>query len=383
MLTQNGFAALSDVYDAAINLGRWRRALDSVSKAADAKAISLLIRRPDPKARDLQMLNSTYLNFARSPWGVYYGLRYSHLQDPDWEFLSRQPAQIPTPDTQTGVSAEALNRRADYAFLRKKLGVGRRLGVRLNSDKVWFDAISIAFDSKVSEIPAHAMAEVSLLLPHLTKAVEIGRTFAQLKSRYSAVLTALDRVKVGLAIALPTGEIIVQNEEADRILGLQDGVTKARDGHLQCAAADQTAELSHAITQACSTARGEADAVECLMSISRASKAAPILLDVAPLRDSKAELDGPLEGALVTLIDPDRVPHLKMNRFVMLYDLTPAEAAVCGLILQGTETAQIAEMRNTSPVTVKNQIATILSKTGVRRRAELIRLVIRVLPPVE
>jgi hypothetical protein len=68
------------------------------------------------------------------------------------------------------------------------------------------------------------------LLPHITKAVEIGRTFSQLKSRYSAVLTALDRVKVGLAIALPSGDVIVENEEAQRILSLKGGLKKLGRG---------------------------------------------------------------------------------------------------------------------------------------------------------
>jgi DNA-binding CsgD family transcriptional regulator len=33
-------------------------------------------------------------------------------------------------------------------------------------------------------------------------------------------------------------------------------------------------------------------------------------------------------------------------------------------------------------VTTKNQISSILAKTGVNRRAELIRLLMRVMPPV-
>lgn len=378
-----GYAALTQIYDAAVNLGRWRRALDGVAEALDAKAIALLIRRPDPDSRDLQMLNSTYLNFIRSPWGLYYGLRLSRLQDPDWDFLSKQPAHHPTLDTQIGPTAQELDRRADYAFLRKRLRVGRRLGVRLNSDKLWFDAMSIAFPSGSDVIPPSALEGTQFLLPHLTKAVEIGRTFAQLKARYSAVLTALDRVKVGLAIALPSGEIIVENDEAKRILSLKDGLTKERNGQLRCHDVDQSAELTEAVQKAANTARGEDNCDEWLLAVQRPSALSPLLLDVAPLKDSKAELDGPLEGALITVIDPNRIPHLRMDRFVALYGFTDAEAEVFHFVLQGSSIPDIAEARNTSPVTTKNQISAILNKTGVARRSELIRLAIRVLPPVE
>jgi len=383
MLKPEGYAALTHVYDAAVNLGRWRQALDAVADAVDAKAIALLIRRPDPSARDLTMLNSKYLEFIRSPWGIYYGLRLSRLQDPDWDFLSRQPAHQPSADSEIGPSTSDLDARADYKMLRKKIGVRRRMGVRLNSDKVWFDAMSIAFDSSRTAISSGAIAGIMPLLPHLTKSVEIGRTFSQLKSRYSAVLTALDRVRVGLAIALPSGEIIVENDEAKRIFDLRDGLIKNPDGKLVCGNPDQTAEIQAHIIDAANTARGEADQPESMMAIHRRSEAERYLIDIAPLSDSKAEIETGLQGALVTIIDPERIPHLRMGRFVALYDLTPAEAEVCGLILQGLSIGDIAESRDTSPVTTKNQVASILSKTGVARRAELIRLVIRVLPPVD
>jgi len=378
-----GYAALTHVYDAAVELGRWRRALDAVTEAVDAKAIALLIRRPDPSARDLTMLNSTYLDFTRTAWGMYYGLRLSRLQDPDWDFLSRQPAHEPSADTEIGPSADDLDARADYRMLRKKLGVRRRLGVRLNSDKVWFDAMSVAFDTTHSAVPTQAMAGIVPLLPHLTKSVEIGRTFSQLRARYSAVLTALDRVRVGFAIALPSGEIIVENDEAKRVFGLNDGLSKAADGRLLCAEPDQTAEIQAHILTAASTARGEADKSESLMAVPRRSEAERYLIDIAPLSDSKAEIETGLRGALITIIDPERIPLMKMDRFVALYDLTPAETDVCRLVLQGFSVTDIAESRNTSPVTAKNQIASVLSKTGVSRRAELIRLVVRILPPVE
>ena len=98
MLDKDGYAALSHIYDAAVNLGRWRRALDAVAIAVEAKAIALLIRRAGPTANDLNMLNTTYLRFTRTPWGIYYGLRLSKMQEADWAFLSKQDAHRLTLD---------------------------------------------------------------------------------------------------------------------------------------------------------------------------------------------------------------------------------------------------------------------------------------------
>ena len=382
MLNPEGYAALTHVYDASLNLGRWKRALDAVTKSLDARAIALLIRGPDPSAKDLTMLNSKYLDFTRSVSGLYYGLRFSHLQKPDWDYLSRQPAHQLTTDDEIGVPTSELDARADYRFLHEKLGVRRRLGVKLNNDKVWFDAMSIAFDGCHDRIPADALRSILPLLPHMTKSVEIGRTFSQLKSRYASVLNALDRVRVGLAIALPSGEIIIANDETQRIFALKDGLSKSADGHLRCHESDQNSEIQAHIVAAANTARGEGDRAESLMALRRPSNAEPFLVDIAPLSDTASNAETGLQGALITIIDPERIPHLKMTRFTTLYGLTPAEAEVCGLILHGLSVNEIAESRNTTPITTKNQINSVLSKTGAAKRADLIRLVIRVLPPV-
>ncbi len=284
MRIHESYFALTEIYHPAFNLGRWRRALGSVSQAVEARAIALLIRRPGEASKDLQMLNSTCLKFVRSPWGAYYDFRLSRLQNPDLEFLSKQPTHQPTLDTLIGPPPAVLGKRANYAFLRKRLKIGRRLGVKLNSDKVWFDAMSIAFTESASHVPWSAIEETKFLLPHLSKGVEKGRTFVQLKLWYSAVLTALNRVKVGLAIALPSGDIIIENDEAKRILAQKDGLTKGHDGHLKCHIQNENAKLNEAIFETANTARGEENCHEWLIAVQRPSGLSSLLLDLAPLK---------------------------------------------------------------------------------------------------
>ena len=304
------------------------------------------------------------------------------MQNQDWDFLQAQPPHVPVPDLETGLSAEALDARKDYAFLRKRTGVARRLGVRLNADSVWFDAMSIGFDRQRVEIPLSANERSRALLPHLTKVLEIGRVFALLKARYKAALAALERVQAGIVIALPEGQIVVKNAEAERIFGLKDGITLSGDGRILTSDPDVTSKIRAHIFDVGSTAQGLANRHESLISIARPSGLTPFLIDIGPISDSKAELEKGLDGALITLIDPERIPYLRMDRFTELYGLSPAETDVCRLIADGVSVAEIAERRGTSPTTAKNQVSTVLSKTGVRSRTELIRLILRVLPPV-
>jgi DNA-binding CsgD family transcriptional regulator len=376
------YQALELIYDTAVNPGSWRRALDATATAIDAKAIALVIRGKKAGSKDLTMMSSVYLDFSRTPAGWYYGACLSRMQNKDWNFLQAQPAHKPIPDLDTGLSADALDARKDYAFLRRRTGVARRLGVRLNADSVWFDAMSIGFDQQEFEVPLSASERSRALLPHLTKALEIGRVFALLKARYKATLSALDQVQARIAIALPDGQVIVKNTEAERILGLKDGIALAGDGTIVTADPDVTSKIRTHILDVCSTARGQANRHESLVSITRPSGLTPILSDIGPVSDSKAELEQGLEGALVTIIDPERIPYLRLDRFAKLYGLTRAETDVCRWIADGASIAEIAERRSTSPTTAKNQVSAVLSKAGVGSRIELIRLILRVLPPV-
>jgi DNA-binding NarL/FixJ family response regulator len=55
-------------------------------------------------------------------------------------------------------------------------------------------------------------------------------------------------------------------------------------------------------------------------------------------------------------------------------NLTEAERQVATLLIQGLSNADIAESRRTSSRTVANQVESIYRKTGVRSRAEFVKL---------
>lgn len=374
--------ALELIYDTAVRPGGWRRALDQTTSIVGARGIALVIRGRNAGAPNLTMMSQVYLDFSRKPSGWYYGAFLARLQETDWDTLRSFPVHKAIPDTDAGLSADELDVRADYRFLRKRTGVARRVGVRLNPDEVWFDAMSIGFDRSLNQAPTGLSEQIKPLLPHFSKAIEMGRMFTLLKARYRAALSALDHVQAGLVIALPGGAMIVENAEAQRIFDLSDGLAKGRDGYLSTQDADLTKRVRLAIEAAASTADGTGNQHEVLFAIPRPSGETPILLEVAPISDAGGELETGLRGALITLIDPNRAPYLKLERFAALYNLTAAETDVCRWVAEGAGIPEIADRRGTSPTTTKNQIAAVLSKTGVHSRAELIRLVLRVLPPV-
>lgn len=375
--------ALGNIYDAAIRPGRWRRALDGIAKVGEADAAALMVQQVAGDARDKQLLNSRYLDFSRSLAGSFYALRHGTKQKNDWAYLAQQEVRTLIRDTDMGIPAEVLDRRGDYAYLRRKLGVARRVGVRLNGDAGWFDGMSLAFPVSIPYVPEAAMMRLEPILPHIAKSLELARTFSELKRRYAAVLSALNQVDVALAIAIPTGEIIVKNTRAEEIFSEKDGIRLRADGRIECSGSKATSAIAKSIVRNGATASGNGNTSGEYFTIPRPSGRADYVIDVAPLSASDDELDRMLNGALLTIVDLAAPPNLEVEKFTTVYGLSPSEADVCAMILQGYDLREIARHRDTTTTTAKNQLAAVFAKTGMASRADLVRLALRMLPPVK
>ena len=371
------FGAIGLIYDAAIDPARWDAALDAVAELMDARACALLVRGGDDLPYDLTALSQAYRTFVATSEGEHYLRELRPFEAPDWEAFARQSVGEPFADVAVGITRDCLDTRPDCIALERHLGVRRRIGVRLNDTLVWFDGLTMGFRPGLDNLP---VAELAPLVPHLARAVELGRTFSHLRARYHAVLTVLDRVSAGLAIALPDGQIIMCNTEAERILATRDGIALDRGRRLYAASSDDSLAIGRGIAVAAATARGEGRDTETCIHLKRRGHASPLLLDITPLRDSGHELDMHLKGALITLIDPDRTRRLNVDRFARLHAFTAAEHDVCRMLVHGQSVAEIAEQRGTAQVTAKNQIARLLTKAGARTRFDLIRKIVRTLP---
>jgi len=374
---------LLDLYDAAVRPGRWRHALDGVSKTTGARATMLRIRRPSGWAPELHLLDSRYLAFARSPAGLFYQMRYSHLQRPDWGFLSEQAAETPIWDVDAGYAAKDLDQRGDYAFLRKRLAVQRRLGVRLNADRLWFDGLSLGYAQEATHAKEKVAGTLAPLLPHIVQAAEMSRLFIALRKKYAAALAALDHVDLAMVILNPERQLILANDKGSALLAENQSFETAPDGRVRLRDAHLDLEFARLVARACATSAGEGDAAQSVLTVTAPNGQGALLCDVSPLKDAGREIDVASPACLVTMISPDTLPKVKMDRFAKMYGLSPAEEAVCALAFSARRIAEIAERRDTAEVTVKNQIASILNKTGTTSRLELMRLIIATHPAIK
>ena len=376
----NPHERLIHIYDAATSAQNWTRALDHCGEAGGAKGVALFASNNHSFEFQLAATNSFYPN--NSKLVAEYLDRFRRYDEYSVNFVFNKPTLQRVEDTEIWPNFEEQRDREDLAYLLKKFGVFRRSAYNLARTKAWTAVIGFHYDQSVSEPTLVWKEHSDILMPHLSKVIEINRFCAQLRQRYQAVLTVLDHIDVALCAVLPSGEVLVQNRRAQQIFDATDGITLTRSNHFLLRDEEITAAVKSFIEECSATAVGEATHVERIVKAPKRSLGDPYLIEISPLRDGDNELNEKLAGALMLIVDPQNPPKLSVDALVKLHDLTKAESEVVDNLLEGRTLPEIAEIRSVSVETVRNQAKAIYLKLDVHNRAELIRKIANLSPPV-
>lgn len=222
---------------------------------------------------------------------------------------------------------------------------------------------------------AHDRYRTALLLPHLARAVRVGRHLTNAGLAQAAALDALDRLDTGVLVLDRRGKIIHANAPAEECLresadlGVLQGRFYLCDTRLQ----DRfTLALRDAVALAAGRPGARAPAA---LAIDRAGRL-PLTLSLAPLRPRWSRGFDPGPMALVFLRDPER-PGLHLDRLRELFGLTPTEAVIAADLGAGKSPEQIASRQHIGIGTVRWHLKSILAKTGTARQAEAAALLSR------
>lgn len=380
--------ALISIYDAAIDQSRWQQALDHVMEQVGSSAASLLVVTTETGKRTgaapfaLQVLSG---QLARLDPEIvdHYVAHHAVLETDAWQYLRKLPPGTLLTDDVFYPDLQAVRSRPDFDYVINQMGLFRRMTARLNDNRSWYDAIAFQWDKDILDIPPGAVEQANVLIPHVSKALQLSRSNHQLHQRYQAVIGALDQVQVGVCITDQDGYLMVANQEARRILAMQDGIQLTEEQRLVAKNTQRDAQLRRAIDQVALTAAGRAFQPGETLLIDRLSDEHPFLVDVTPIRDSLGELQRNMSGAMVTIIDPGNHQPFQTRRVAIAYGLSEAEVEVCRLVVDGWSNQAIADERSVSLDTVKTQVRSIMNKTATNRRADLIRLVVQTAPPIK
>ena len=302
--------------------------------------------------------------------------------DPTMEILSRREAlSLVTPSSATHEERRLIVPWAEQ--FASRLNIGAYMGARLNDGATWFDGMTLQLLRENASATERAADRLAMLLPHLATALEISRPFALLRHRFKATLAVLDRIQVGVMILDEHGRVVVHNQRAEEYVADGNGL-RLLGGHLR---QEQTGLASDALSAAIHETLAVATRTDYTsrryMTVEKRQPATPYIVEISPLTDDDNGLGIGFRGAVVLIIDPDKLANVDTTGIAAAFKLTPAEQSVCALLLDGLTNTEIADARNVSPETVKRQLSLLLQKVGVDNRTGLVRKVLSASLPVD
>jgi DNA-binding CsgD family transcriptional regulator len=212
------------------------------------------------------------------------------------------------------------------------------------------------------------------LAPHLRRANDIFWRLHGVDLRRQADLAVLDRLAAGVVLLNASGELLHANKAAQQALASNDGLGVCQR-LLTAATAPANAKLYRAIGQVCQTGNGNGQHAGGFLAIDRPSGKRPWSLLIAPLPvEAPPWLGRQMPAAIVFITDPEAQPRAGSEMLAQLYGLTPAEQRLLEGMLQGLSAKEIAEQHRVSVHTVRSQMKSLFSKTGVNRYGELVRM---------
>lgn len=209
---------------------------------------------------------------------------------------------------------------------------------------------------------------LAFLLPHVKNAFTLHEKLGRLQALADSLCDALDSLPMGVALLTQEGRVLHVNTQARAVTDRTRALNLA--GPLSCAIGSQTAVLRKLVRDAAGSAKGVRLHSGGAMRLQ--GQGGELNVTVTPLH--AARIDGLRDAAAVMFLAApgDVAPEMK-DVWRALHGLTPAEAAVASLFLQGFSAEEIAQRRMSSANTIRTQLKAIYAKVGARRQADLAR----------
>ncbi len=382
------------LYEMAIGTERWPEALDAIAGLAGGNGALLFVNDGTQPDLEIAAMSSRY----RPEHAAQYlsALAAEHegaaAVNAGWEgerawvlALDALPPRTMQTDSDIWPDRAAYDAMPSVRFMRG-LQLYHRVAVRPCLHGGWKDSLTVLFADTRAGLQTQEARRLSLLVPHLARAIEMQRPFKLLQLRYRAVLSVLDRLGIGVLILSEAGDIVAANDESTRMLDARDGIERSPQGRVRATDPGAAARLTSLLQRVARAARLEgapsSARVQAGLNLRRRSGAEAYLAEATAFRDNGGELGGEFAGVLLVLIDPAHREMVAVEGLVHSYALSPAEALVCGMLAQGMALRDIADSRNVSLDTIKTQSRAIYAKTQTRNRGDLVRRALSISPPL-
>jgi DNA-binding CsgD family transcriptional regulator len=225
-------------------------------------------------------------------------------------------------------------------------------------------------------------AEIRLFaafIPHLQRAVQLQLRLAGLDGPPTSSAEMLNRLLQGVLLVDAGARVFFTNSAAERTLRANAGLFLGHDG-LRAGTPAETRLLRQTIAN-CAEPRDQLGGAGGRLRLSREHRT-PLSALVIPHRARLSWIDLLRPRAVLFITDPEEAAVVCRERLRQDFGLTPAEAGFTREVLKADGLQAAADRLGISLTTARTHLAHVFDKTGTRRQAELVRLVLQSQPAV-
>lgn len=357
---------LDFLYLAAADPSAWPEFLGSVARIFDASIAGLIAQRPG------QSRYTTAAAVGKDDKSVYLYNEHYSLVDP-W-YLALQAGRI----------QEWIGRGSDLCSQGKFGGTEFYGDFWKSHTRCWYQGgIFQGEKGQSSVLTFHRSRgrgdfsdeDVRLmqdLCPHLRRALSIHRKVVDLRSSTAQAAGAVDALDVGLIAVGQDRRVRFANAQGEAVLRAGN-ILAARNGEL-VASPNLDSRTQSALEKLVVSGFSRSLGVLAGGTIGISNGGRNLLVTVLP-SNRYPVLTEPV--VLLMIVDPDAQPGSRHRLLASVFGLTPAEARVAMMLLEGLDPNEIAVWSRSTPGTVRFQLKMIYRKTGVNRQSQLVRLLSR------
>lgn len=367
MLTETDHAAFLDLlYGAAVEHADWERV---IARFAD------LVGGAKAWLPELNLANGSGQGvIARiEPTAQETYFRYFASRNPFVRLGSSGPWPLNVMTDEDRFPKDEFIRTEYYNDFLKPQDIHSVLVVRLGRSDGIQSTLNVTRPEHKSQFEHSDLEIARLLHPHVIRAFNLSRRFANLDALAAGLTAALDHSLHGVLLLDDTGRIIHANRLAERLLREEQGLCVAH-GRLSALPNEFARRMDTLVGQA--AGRGGKSRTGGTMALHTPSRVRPLSVIIAPLRSNR--LTTPAGACVIVCVtDLDAGVSPPAQQLAALFGLTPAEARVALALFEGATPREAAVALGISPHTVHVHLAHIFQKTATNRQTELIQLMMR------
>jgi len=367
---------VQSIYRAGAGLESWGEPLRRIAEASSAWATTL-------GAIDTRT-NSLLFNYAAGPRPAAASAEYARTYcriDPRIELLRREPVGKWV-DCDKYFDEKFPERHRFFREFTHRYGSRYVYAVKLLEDDTAMIVMGYHRQAGNPLVDRGERRLLERLAEHLAAALAVQKSHLNVVERDALGFILLDRLRQPVILLDGNGNITFRSQEANALLERGDPLID-RNGVLACRDPESDAALTLALRELSSLPSNprrlgnqaeERRSLRLPLADGRSTVAATLLA----LRSSTPEPDviGPASRALLMIHQPGLAKEVDPGFLAAAFTFTPAEARMAARLAAGLSVDEIAVEFNVSVATIRTQLASVFDKTGTRRQAELVRLLL-------